>query len=89
MEGFIQGIKNGVWVVIILALILVVVIQWNSLNPTFDLLSSNSTWSAFGNLAENDPTGEAIAISFKYILLFVIVGGLIAMAVFVAKRKPR
>ena len=89
MSEFIQGIKNLIGIVIIGVLIFVVFIQWNALNSTFDLLSANSTWSSFGDMAGNDPTGEAIAVSFKYILLVVIVGGLIVMAVFVSKRKAR
>jgi len=42
-----------------------------------------------GNLTATSPTSEAIAQSWKYIMFFIPVGGIIAMAIYVSKRTSR
>jgi len=100
MSEFIQGIKNFVAIVLLGGALFAVIIIWNATAPVYDILqSANTTWGGeswngtayipTGNLTATSPTSEAIAQSWKYIMFFIPVGGIIAMAIFVSKRTSR
>lgn len=46
-------------------------------------------YNVTGNISTTSPTSEAIAQSWKYIMFFIPVGGIIAIAIFVSKRTSR
>ncbi|MFA5051263.1 MAG: hypothetical protein WC499_04065 [Patescibacteria group bacterium] len=85
MNDFIQGIKNFVWAAIGLGCLFVVIIQWNALAPAMDTFATANWTSAV--YANDSGTGQFIASSWKYILFFVIPGGVIALIIFTLKRK--
>jgi hypothetical protein len=87
MSEFVQGIKNFIALVLIGGSLFAVIIIWNGTAPVYDALtSSNMTWAASGNITQYQ-TSETIAQSWKYLMFLIPVGGLIAMAVFVMRRK--
>jgi hypothetical protein len=87
MGEFIQGIKNIVAIFLLGGALLAVVVIWGGIAPVYDALtSSNMTWSSSGNITDYK-TSEAVAQSWKYLMFFIPVGGIIAMMIFVARRR--
>lgn len=87
MGEFIQGIKNLVAIVLCLGALFAVIVIWGGIAPVYDALtSSNMTWSSSGNITDYR-TSEAIAQSWKYLMFLIPVGGIIAIMVFVSRRR--
>lgn len=87
MGEFIQGIKNFVMIMLLLGALLAVIVIWNGTAPVYDALtSSNMTWSTSGNITQSQAS-ETIAQSWKYLMFIIPVGGIIAMMVYVSRRK--
>ena len=68
-----------VWILILLGVLLAVLYLFSSLGDVFDSLSAN--WSHIDysgvNATTISPTSEALANSWKYLVGFVVIGGIL------------
>ena len=76
-----MSIKGIVWGFIGLGLLMMVLYLWPPLADIYDTLgmTDNQTWSqsATENVTATSPLSQDIAVAWKYIMLFVVVGGIL------------
>ena len=74
-----MSIRGLVWAFIGIGMLMMYFYLWPAMAGIYETVSSNATWShsATVNATITSPTSEAISGSWKYIMLFVGVGGIL------------